>query len=92
MESSDILASMLDLAREAGFEVRPVGRSGLEAGETPPASAVCRVRGAVWVMLSSEDPVAIQLGVLAGALRRHAARLIEERHLPPAVRALLEAS
>ena len=90
MEPSDILASLLDLAREAGLEVRPVGRQGLDAGEPAPGSAVCRVRGAVWVMLSSEDPVAIQLEVLADALRRHAAALLETRHLPPAVRAVLE--
>jgi hypothetical protein len=90
MEASEILAALLDLAREAGLEVRPVGRSGLEAEEVPPGSAVCRVRGAIWVMLSSADPVAIQLEVLAEALRRHAPSLIEERHLPPAVRALLE--
>ena len=38
----------------------------------------------------SADPVAIQLEVLAGALRAHAPELIEARFLPPAVRALLQ--
>lgn len=92
MEPSAILEVLLDLAREAGVEVRPVGRGGLEAGESQPGSAVVRVRGDVWVMLSSVDPVAIQLEILARALREHASELIESRHLPPAVRAVLESS
>jgi hypothetical protein len=90
MEPSQVLEALLDVAREAGLEVRPVGKAGLEPGESPPASAVCRVKGRVWVMLSSVDPVAIQLEVLASALRAHARDAIERRHLPPAVRALLE--
>ncbi len=90
MEPSAILEVLLDLARDAGLEVRPVGREGLEPGESPPGSGVVRVKGEVWVMLSSVDPVAIQLEVLAGALRDHAAKLIEDRYLPPAVRSLLE--
>jgi hypothetical protein len=50
---------------------------------------VCRVRGRVWVVLSSSDPVAIQLGVLGAALRDHASELVEARYLAPAVRAFL---
>ena len=90
MEPSAILEALLDLAREAGLEVRAVGRAGLEAGESPPGSAVCRVKGDVWVMLSSVDPVVVQLEVLASALRDHAANVIADRHLPPAVRELLD--
>ena len=90
MEPSDVMAVLLDLARDAGLEVRSVRAGGGEPGEPPPSSAVCRVRGALWVVLSSADPVAIQLEVLAGALRDHAPELIEERFLPPAVRALLQ--
>ena len=90
MEPSAILEALLDLAREANLEVRPVGRGGLEPGESQPGSAVCRVKGEVWVMLSSIDPVAIQLQVLARALCEHAGDLIEARHLPPAVRSVLE--
>ena len=90
MEPSAILEVLLDLARDAGLEVRPVGSEGLEPSESPPGSGVVRVKGEVWVMLSSVDPVAIQLEVLAGALRDHAAKLIEDRYLPPAVRSLLE--
>ena len=90
MEPSAILEALLELAREVGLEVRAVGRAGLEAGESPPGSAVCRVKGDVWVMLSSIDPVAVQLGVLAAAIRNHAGDLIADRHLPPAVRELLD--
>jgi hypothetical protein len=90
VEPSAVLAALLDLAHEVGLEVRAVGRSGLEAGEVPPGSAVCRVKGAVWVMLSSVDPVAVQLEVLASALRENAADLIADRHLAPALRELLD--
>lgn len=90
MEPSQILDALLDIAREAGLEVRPVGRQGLEAGETQPGSGVVRLKGKVYVMLSSVDPVAIQLEILAGALREHAADWVEGRHLPPAIRALLD--
>jgi hypothetical protein len=90
MESSAILEALLDLAREAGLEVRAVGRAGLEVGESAPGSAVCRVKGDVWVMLSSVDPVIVQLEVLASAVRDHAAHVIADRYLPPAVRELLD--
>jgi hypothetical protein len=92
MEPSRILDVLLDLAREADLEVRPVGRGGLEAGESQAASGVVKLKGRVWVMLSSVDPVAIQLEVLAGALRDHAAEWIEQKHLPPAIRDLLDPS
>jgi hypothetical protein len=90
VEPSAILEVLLDLAREAGLEVRPVGRAGLEPGEPPPGSGVVRVKRKIWVLLSSADPVAVQLDVLARALREHAAEVIEAHHLPPAVRAVLE--
>jgi hypothetical protein len=90
VEPSEIMTVLLDLAREAELEVRNVRAAPGELGEPPPSSAVCRVRGAVWVVLSSADPVAIQLAVIAGALRDHAPQLIEGRFLPPAVRALLQ--
>lgn len=90
MEQSEILEVLLDLARDAKLEVRPVSAGAGEDGLLPPTSAVCRVRGVVWVMLSSADPVSIQLRVLAEALRDHAAEISEGRFLPPAVRAALE--
>lgn len=80
---------MLDVARDAGLEVRPVGNA-LDAGLPQPGSGVVKLKGRVFVMLSSIDPVAIQLRVLADALREHAADFLEDRHLPPALRELLE--
>jgi hypothetical protein len=77
---------MIDLARDAGFEVRVSGPGRMGELEVPPASGTCRVRGAVWVVLSSADPVEVQLDVLAGALRTHAADLLESRYVLPAIR------
>jgi hypothetical protein len=90
VEPSQILDVLLDLAREAGIEVRAVGRQGLEPGEPQAGSGVVKLKGRVFVMLSSVDPVAIQLEVLARALRENAGDWLEARHLPPAIRALLE--
>ena len=90
MEPSETLTALLEVAERAGLEVRPVGRKGLEPGEPQPGSGVVRLKGRVFVMLSSVDPVAIQLEILAGALREHAGDWIEQHHLPPVVRALLE--
>ena len=90
MEPSEILEALLDVARDAGLRVRGVGRQGLETGESVPASGVVRLKGEIWILLSDTDPVAIQLEVLAGALRAHASDFVSRRYLPPAVRALLE--
>jgi hypothetical protein len=88
MEPSQILEALLDVAREAGLEVRPVARS--EPDLPQPGSGIVKLRGRVYVMLSSVDPVTIQLETLARALREHAPAFIEEHHLPPALRRLLE--
>lgn len=89
MEPSEILAALLDVARDAGLQVRSVGAA-LEPGLPQPGSGVVKLKGRVYVMLSSVDPVAIQLETLAGALREHAADFVEGRHLPPALRQLLD--
>ena len=83
MDSAALLNELLDLAREAGLEVRGARAS---AGEAAPESAVCRVKDRVWVVLSTADPVEIQIDVVVDALRTHAAHLIEARYLAPAVR------
>jgi hypothetical protein len=88
VEPSAILEALLEVAREAGLEVRAVERG--EPDLPQPGSGVVKLKGRVFVMLSSVDPVAIQLEVLAAALREHAAGAIADRHLPPALRALLE--
>ncbi len=90
MTDAEILESLFELAREAGIEVRLVGSaSGGEEGPAP-SSGVCRVRGELWVVLARSEPPELQIDVLAAALRSHAAALIEERFLPPAVRARVE--
>ncbi len=83
MDSAALLNALLDLALEAGLEVRGARAS---AGEPAPESAICRVNDRVWVVLSAADPVEIQIDVLADAVRTHAAHLIEARYLAPAVR------
>lgn len=84
MDEGELLEQLSALAREAGIEVR-------SAREDELASGVCRVRGAVWVVLSASDPVAERVAVLARALCQHAAGFLERRYLPPAIRSVLEA-
>ncbi len=60
--------------------------------EQPPGSGICRVRDRVWVILSGAEPACAQVEVLARALEAHAPTLLEDRYLPPAVRAVLSGS
>ncbi len=88
MEKATLLDALLELARTADLEVRFLRRSqavDLEAA----TSGACRVRGHVWILLSSADPVDVHIDVLADALRTHAAPLIESLYLAPAIRELL---
>ena len=86
MQPAELMDALLALAKEAGLEVRMASGS---PGEGPPPSGVCRVRGEVWVVLSSIDPVEVQLDVLSDVLRTHYGDFIESRYLSPAVRARL---
>jgi len=92
MQDSEILEVLLELARDAGLVVRiGSGTSGGGGGdETPLASGVCRVRDEIWVVLSVNEPAVGQIQVLASALRKYAGTLLEERFLPPAVRAWVD--
>lgn len=90
VQPADLMRALLDLADELSLEVRSA-RPRAAGDEPPVASAVCRVKGRVWVVLSHADPVDVQLAVLAGAIRRHAGESLDDRYLPPALRALLEA-
>ena len=89
MQPAELMQAFVDLANEAGLEVRLAGAGPGGDFELPTASGVCQVRGATWIVLSQSDSVDVQLDVLADALRTHAKALIEERYLPPAVRARL---
>ncbi len=90
MDAPEILDHLVELAREAGISVRVLGRGAESVGDLPPQSAVCRVKGEVWVVLSAADTPEERVAVLAGALREHAGGVLEGRYLPPAVRDRLE--
>ena len=65
------MEALLGLARDAGLEVRIVHANRGSDVEIPPASGTCRVRGEVWVVLSTSDPMEVRLEVLADALRHY---------------------
>jgi hypothetical protein len=92
VQPADLMEAFIELANEAGLEVRVAGSRSRGDPELPTASGVCRVRDATWVVLSQSDSVDVQLDVLAGALRSYASELLEERYLPPAVRERLLAA
>jgi len=85
----EILRELLALADETGLRVRPIRGAPASDAEPSAASAVCRVRGEVWVVLSGTDAVDQRIAVLAEALREHAGGELEGRYLPPALRRLL---
>lgn len=91
MSPAEVLAALVALCREAGLEVRRVGGNPEAPGEPPAKSALCRVRGAHWLVLSDADGVEERIAAAADALRRLAPDLVEARYLPPAVRARLAA-
>ena len=91
MEPAQLLAALLELARDVGLRVRALGGGWGADAALPAASGVCRVRGELWVLLADSDPVARRLDVLASALCNHAPDLMERHYLPPAVRECLEA-
>lgn len=92
MQPEELLERLLELARDAELEVRSVPGAPLGGGEGAAPSAVCRVRGDVWVVLSAADPLERRIDVLARALATHAPALLESRYLPPALRERLRAS
>lgn len=88
MDEASLLDQLADLARDSGIDVRVLART--PGPDLAPASAVCRVRGQVWVVLSEADRPADRIRVLGQALREHAGAALADRYLPPAIRALLE--
>lgn len=92
MEPHEELRQLVDLAEQVGLRVRRIRGSASGDGEPAAASAVCRVRGEPWIVLSGADPVEGQIAVVAGAIRRHAGPALEGRYLPPALRERLEGS
>ncbi len=86
MDKAELRDTLVSLAREAGLEVRTLDSERGREGDVALASGTCRVRGAVWVVVSSSDPLEAQLETLADALRTHASAFLEGRYLAPAVR------
>ena len=87
MDDSEVLIALIELADEAGLHVR-AAQGAADAGPLA-TSGVCRVRGETWIVLIGDDPVVDRIAVLADALREHAGAWLEERWLPPALRARL---
>jgi hypothetical protein len=92
VDDAEIIEQLTLLAREAGLAVRTVRGLPQAEGEPAAGSAVCRVRGQTWVVLSGADAPARRVDVLCQALRRFAPDLLEGRWLPPALRLRLAAS
>lgn len=92
MSPAELRDALVDLAREAGLDVRVLTGAGEVEPGLPVASGACRLRGRWWVILAAGDPLEEHVEVLARALRTHAAAFLEERFLPPAVRERLEGS
>ncbi len=89
MSPEQIYDELLALARSAGFDVRRSSGKLARDSDLPVASGVCRVRGSIWVILSTAESLEERSDVLVEALTRHAVSLLEDRYLPPAVRARL---
>jgi hypothetical protein len=86
MSPAEVLEALAGLCREAGLDVRSVRGSPETAGEPVARSGVCRVRGALWLVLSDADGVEERIGAAVDALRMHAPDFVEGRYLPPALR------
>lgn len=92
MSETELLEALVELAGAAGLCVRRVrGLPGAD-GEPAAASAVCRVRGETWVVLSSADTLEDRIDVLAAALREHRGEWLEQRYLAPSLRERIDAA
>jgi len=91
---AEVLETLLALCREAGLEVRQLSppKAPVDSGEPAARSGVCRVRGALWLVLSGSDGLEERIAAAAEALRRFAPDFVENRYLPPAVRQRLGTS
>ena len=86
MNETELLTRLLDLADEAGLQVRTIRGGAGQEGELGASSATCIVRGEPWIVLATTDSADERIGVVAQALRTYAPELLESRYLPPVVR------
>lgn len=89
MEAPALLDYLVELAREAGIRVRVIPRSSAEL-DLAPHSGICRIRGALWLLLASSESLEDRIEAAAAAVRDHVPGVLEGRYLPPAVRERLE--
>jgi hypothetical protein len=85
VEGPALLDYLVELAQEAGIQVRVIPGSGAVV-DLPPRSGICRIRGAPWLLLASDEPLEDRIEAAATAVRTHAPGALEGRFLPPAVR------
>ena len=85
VEGHALLDYLVELAREAGIQVRVIPGSAAVV-DLPPRSGICRIRGAPWLLLASDEPLEDRIEAAATAVRTHAPGTLEGRYLPPAVR------
>ncbi len=88
VDETDILENLFELARAAQFQIRAAGRLGPD--DPPLTSGVCRLRGQLYIVLSAGESVPMQIDTLATALREHGGDFLQDRHLPPAIRELID--
>jgi hypothetical protein len=91
VERGALLDALVDLAREAGVQVRRLGAGPGEAGVAA-RSGACRIRGAPWLLLAPDDPLEDRIAAAAEALAGLGEDWREGRFLPPAVREAVEAA
>ena len=87
MDPAEVLAFLVELAREGGLQVRMASPG---PGEPPLRSGACRLRDGILVILAASDSLEDRIDALARALRQHRPEALEGRYLPPAVRERLE--
>jgi hypothetical protein len=85
VEGEALLDFLVELAREAGVQVRVIPRASSEM-DLPPRSGVCRIRGAPWLLLAAGEPLEDRIEAAVSAVRSHASGVLEGRYLPPAIR------
>lgn len=89
MEGEALLDLLVELARQAGIQVRVMPRSAEEL-QPAPRSGFCRIRGAPWLLLAAGEPLEDRLEAAARAVRALGPEALEGRYLPPAVRERLD--
>jgi hypothetical protein len=89
VEGQALLDFLVELAQEAGIQVRVIPRSAAEV-DPAPRSGTCRIRGSPWLLLASGEPLEDRIEAAAMAVRAHALEALEGRFLPPAVRERLD--